>query len=152
MTPDNFNLNFLSPEVLRPEIQAFASGFPITLLHAGVTLLMLLIGATVYSLLTPYKEIHQIREGNSAAAVAFGGVIIGLAIPLAASMAASTSVRDIVLWGGATIILQLFVFRLVDFLLAGLPTRINEGEVSAAVLLVSAKLAAALVLAAAVAA
>ncbi len=152
MTPDSFNLNFLSPEVLRPEIQAFASGFPITLLHAGVTLLMLLIGATVYSLLTPYKEIHQIREGNSAAAVAFGGVIIGLAIPLAASMAASTSLRDIVLWGGATIVLQLFVFRLVDFLLAGLPNRINEGEVSAAVLLVSAKLAAALVLAAAVAA
>jgi len=152
MTPDSFNLNFLSPEVLRPEIQAFASGFPITLLHAGVTLLMLLIGATVYSLLTPYKEINQIREGNSAAAVAFGGVIIGLAIPLAASMAASTSVRDIVLWGGATILLQLFVFRLVDFLLAGLPSRINEGEVSAAVLLVSAKLAAALVLAAAVAA
>jgi len=152
MTPDTFNLNFLSPEVLRPEIQAFASGFPITLLHAGVTLLMLLIGATVYSLLTPYKEINQIREGNSAAAVAFGGVIIGLAIPLAASMAASTSVRDIVLWGGATILLQLFVFRLVDFLLAGLPNRINEGEVSAAVLLVSAKLAAALVLAAAVAA
>lgn len=152
MTPENFNLNFLSPDVLRPEIQAFASGFPITLLHAGVTLLMLLIGATIYSLLTPYKEIHQIREGNSAAAVAYGGVIIGLAIPLAASMAASTSVRDIVLWGGATIVLQLFVFRLVDFLLAGLPNRINEGEVSAAVLLVSAKLAAALVLAAAVAA
>ena len=152
MTPDNFNLNFLSPDVLRPEIQAFASGFPITLLHAGVTLLMLLIGATIYSLLTPYKEIHQIREGNSAAAVAYGGVIIGLAIPLAASMAASTSVRDIVLWGDATILLQLFVFRLVDFLLAGLPNRINEGEVSAAVLLVSAKLAAALVLAAAVAA
>jgi putative membrane protein len=152
MTPDSFNLNFLSPEVLRPEIQAFASGFPITLLHAGVTLLLLLIGATVYSLLTPYKEIHQIREGNSAAAVAFGGVIIGLAIPLAASMAASTSLRDIVLWGGATIVLQLFVFRLVDFLLAGLPNRINEGEVSAAVLLVSAKLAAALILAAAVAA
>ena len=152
MTPENFNLNFLSPDVLRPEIQAFASGFPITLLHAGVTLLMLLIGATIYSLLTPYKEIHQIREGNSAAAVAYGGVIIGLAIPLAASMAASTSVRDIVLWGGATIVLQLFVFRLVDFLLAGLPNRINEGEVSAAVLLVAAKLAAALVLAAAVAA
>ncbi|MFT4076548.1 MAG: DUF350 domain-containing protein [Asticcacaulis sp.] len=152
MTPDSFNLNFLSPDVLRPEIQAFASGFPITLLHAGVTLAMLLIGATIYSLLTPYKEIHQIREGNSAAAVAYGGVIIGLAIPLAASLAASTSVRDIVLWGGATILLQLFVFRMIDFLLAGLPNRINEGEVSAAVLLVAAKLAAALVLAAGVSA
>ncbi|MDI7776172.1 DUF350 domain-containing protein [Asticcacaulis sp. EMRT-3] len=150
MTSD-FNFNFLSPEILRPEMQAFAAGFPVTLLHAGVTLFMLLIGATIYSVLTPYKEIQQIREGNSAAAVAFGGVIIGLAIPLAASMAASTSFREILLWGGATIVLQLFVFRLIDFLLTGLPARINEGEVSAAVLLVAAKLAAALVLAAAVA-
>ena len=150
MTPDFFS-NFVSPEVLRPEIQAFGTGFVITLLHAGVTLVMLFIGAFVYSILTPYKEINQIRDGNSAAAVAYGGVIISLAIPLAASMAASTSVREILLWGGATILLQLFVFRLVDFLLAGLPARINEGEVSAAVLLVAAKLAAALILAAAVA-
>ena len=89
MTSDSFNLDFLSPEILRPEIQAFASGFPVTLLHAGCTLLMLFIGAFVYSILTPYKEIQQIREGNSAAAVAYGGVIIGLALPLAASMAAS---------------------------------------------------------------
>ena len=150
MTPD-FLSNFLSPETLRPEILAFGTGFVITLLHAGVTLLMLFLGAFVYSILTPYKEIAQIRDGNSAAAVAYGGVIISLAIPLAASMAASTTVREILLWGGATVLLQLIVFRLVDFLLAGLPARINEGEVSAAVLLVSAKLAAALILAAAVA-
>lgn len=150
MTPDFFS-NFVSPEVLRPEIQAFGSGFLITLLHAGVTLVMLFIGAFVYSVLTPYKEIAQIRDGNSAAAVAYGGVIIGLAIPLAASMAASTTVYEILLWGGATVLLQLFAFRVVDFLLAGLPSRINEGEVSAAVLLVAAKLAVALILAAAVA-
>lgn len=150
MTPNPLNLNFLTPEVLRPEMQAFGSGFAITLLHAGVTLLILLIGAIIYSILTPYKEIKQIREGNSAAAVGYGGVIVGLAMPLAASMAASTDVREIVLWGGATVILQLFVFRVVDLVLAGLPTRMNEGEVSAAVLLVAAKLATALILAAAV--
>ncbi|MEM9965884.1 MAG: DUF350 domain-containing protein [Asticcacaulis sp.] len=148
--PDFLTLDFLTPEVLRPEVQAFANGFPVTLLHAGVTLVMLVVGAFIYSILTPYKEIGQIREGNSAAAVAYGGVIFGLAIPLAASLGASTSLREIVIWGGATILLQLFVFRLVDFLLTGLPARINEGEVSAAVLLVAAKLSAALVLAAAV--
>lgn len=151
MIPDFLNLDFLVPDVLRPEVQAFASGFPVTLLHAGATLLMLFIGAFVYSILTPYKEIQQIRDGNSAAAVAYGGVIIGLAVPLAASMSASTSVREILIWGGATVLLQLFVFRLVDFLLAGLPQRIDEGEVSAAVLLVAGKLAVALILAAAVA-
>ena len=60
-----------------PEIQAFATGFPITLLHAGVTLTMLVLGAVVYALLTPHKEITLIREGNSAAALSLGGVFVG---------------------------------------------------------------------------
>ena len=38
------------------------------------------------------EEIKLIREGNAAAALSLGGVMTGLAIPLAASLAASTSV------------------------------------------------------------
>lgn len=133
-----------------PEFQAFATGFPIVLAHVGVTLLMLMLGATLYALLTPWKEISLIRNGNSAAAVAFGGVLAGLAIPLAASLSASSSTMEIVIWGAATVVMQLLAFRLTDMILAGLPDRIREGEISAAVLLVSAKLAVALVLAAAV--
>jgi putative membrane protein len=144
------NVESVVPEALPPELQAFLAGFPITLLHAGVALLFLFLGAVLYALLTPYKEISQIRDGNAAAAVAFGGVILGLAIPLAASLAASNSIREIAIWGAATVVLQLLVFRITDLVLMGLPARVQEGEVSAAVLLVAAKLAAALVLAAAV--
>jgi putative membrane protein len=145
------DLTQLVPDLSSPEVQAFAAGFPVTLAHAGITGLLLFIGATLYALLTPYKEIALIREGNAAAAVALGGVLIGLALPLAASLSASNSVMEIIVWGAATLILQLLVFRIIDFLLTGLPQRIQEGEVSAAVLLVSAKLASAVVLAAAVA-
>jgi len=45
---------------------------------------------------------------------------------------------------------QLLIFRLVDILLRGLPRRIQEGEMAAAATLVGAKLATALILAAAV--
>lgn len=134
-----------------PEVQAFATGFPVTLLHAGVTLLMLILGTTLYALLTPHKEITLIREGNSAAALSLGGVMVGLAIPLAISLTASTSVIEIGIWGAATIAVQLLVFRVTDMVLKGLPERIQEGEVAAAALLVGAKLATALILAAAVA-
>jgi putative membrane protein len=132
-----------------PEVQAFATGFPTTLAHLGVTLALLVAGAIIYALLTPWKEISLIREGNSAAAVAFAGVLVGLAIPLAVSLSVSTSVRDITIWGVATVVLQLLAFRIVDLLLTGLPQRIRDGEISAAVLLVGAKLATALILAAA---
>ena len=132
-----------------PEVQAFATGFPTTVAHLAVTLGLLGAGAVIYALLTPWKEIALIREGNAAASVAFAGVLVGLAVPLAVSLSVSTSVRDIVIWGVATVVLQLLAFRIVDLLLTGLPQRIREGEISAAVLLVGAKLSTALILAAA---
>lgn len=132
-----------------PEIQAFAAGFPVFLAHAGVTVVILFAAAALYVLLTPHKEIALIREGNTAAAVSLGGVLLGLAIPLSASLRASANVIEIGLWGAVTVVVQLLVFRLVDMLLRGLPRRIQEGEMSAAALLVGAKIATALVVAAA---
>lgn len=139
----------LTDALASPELQAFASGFPVLVLHLTATLGLLAGGAVIYGLLTPWKEIALIRQGNAAAAVAFGGVLLGLAIPLAVSLSVSTSIRDILLWGLATLVLQLLAFRVVDLVLTGLPQRIQEGEVSAAVLLVAAKIATALILAAA---
>jgi putative membrane protein len=141
----------MPPQLQSPEIQAFATGFPITLIHAGVTLLVLVLGTVLYALLTPHKEVQLVREGNSAAALSLGGVMVGLAIPLAVSLKASTSVIEILIWGVATVMVQLLVFRVMDMLLKGLPQRIQEGEVSAAALLIGAKLATALIVAAAVA-
>lgn len=141
----------MPPELQSPEIQAFAMGFPTTLLHAGVAILILFLAAALYILLTPHKEVALIREGNAAAAVSLGGVLIGLAAPLALSLNSSTSLIEICVWGVSTVMVQLLVFRLVDIMLRGLPQRIQDGEVAAAALLVGAKLATALILSAAVA-
>jgi putative membrane protein len=133
-----------------PEIQAFATGFPVTLLHAGVTVLILFAAAALYVALTPHKEIALIREGNTAAATSLAGVLVGLAIPLAISLKASTGLVDLALWGAAITLVQLLVFRLVDFILHGLPKRIQDDEMAAAIMLAGAKIATALILAAAV--
>ncbi len=114
-------------------------------------MVILLLGTVLYALMTPHREVKLIREGNAAAALSLGGVMVGLAIPLAVSLRASTSPIDIAIWGAATTIVQLFVFRITDMILKGLPQRIQEGEVAAAALLVGAKIATALILAAAVA-
>jgi putative membrane protein len=135
-----------------PEMQAFASGFPVALLHIALSVLMLLGAAALYIVLTPHKEISLVRQGNTAAAVDLGGVLVGLALPLAISLKGSTSLIDVALWGVATVAIQLLVFRLVDVLLHDLPKRIKDGEMAAAALLVGAKLATAMIVAAAVAA
>lgn len=133
------------------QIQAFANGFPVALLHALLTLLILAVAAALHALLSPAHEIGHIRDGNPAAALSFGGVLLALAGPLAVAMLTSTSLAELGLWGAATALTALIVFRLVDAILAGLPQRVQEGDVSAAALLAAAKLAVAIVLAAAVA-
>jgi putative membrane protein len=133
-----------------PELAAWASGFPVALLHVAVALAILLIGASLYALLTPHREIQLVREGNPAAALSFGGVLVSIALPLAFALSASTSVLEIALWGITVTAVQLALFWVVDLVLQGLPQRIREGEIAAAALLVAAKLAVAAILAAAV--
>jgi putative membrane protein len=134
-----------------PELDAWAAGFPIMLLHAGLMLAMLFLGATIYGFLTPYREIPLIREGNSAAALSFGGMLAALALPLAFALATSKSWLDVVLWGVTTTIVQLFLVWVTDLIFRGLPERVRDGDVASAALMTAAKLATAAILAGAIA-
>ncbi len=136
---------------MTPEVQAFASGFPLTLLHAAITLSILFGGCAIYALLSRHKEFAGINEGMGASSISLAGVVLGLAIPLAVSLSASPSVVEILLWGVSIVAVQLLVFVLIDALLGGLPERAREGDMAATSLLAAAKIAAALILAAAVA-
>lgn len=131
--------------------EQFISGFDDYLIQLGVALTMFFLGLVAYVLLTPHKELRLIREGNPSAAVAFGGVVIGLAIPLGACLGHSFSVMELVIWGIVTLLLQLIVFRVVDLFLHGLPARIADGDVAAALMVMSVKLGVAIILAGAVA-
>ena len=131
-------------------LESFTTGFPVLLLHFLVTLTMLAVGVTVYIWMTPYPELQLIRKGNVAAAVSLGAAIISLALPLALSMAVSVGVLDIIVWGLVTLVIVLVVYRVIDFLMKDLPSRIEAGEMGPAILLASVKLGVAVITAAAV--
>ena len=82
------------------------------------------------------------------AGLALAGAFIGLAIPLASCLASSVSLLDLILWGVVALILQLLAYRLTDLLLRDLPKRIQDDEAGAAIVLISTKLASAMLLAA----
>ena len=131
-------------------LHSFLAGIPFLLTHFAVTIAMLVAGVFVYMWITPHDEMKLIREGNSAAAVSLAGAILGLAIPLSVCMAHSASVWDIVIWGLVTLVLQLATFKVIDLWLRDLSKRIEDGEIGTAILLVSIKLAVALINGAAV--
>ena len=66
-------------------------------------------------------------------------------------MATSVSFWDIIVWGVITLLIQLLAYRVGDLLVKDLPKRIENGEMGAAILIVSIKLAIALINAAAIA-
>ena len=131
-------------------IHGFIAGFPILMLHSSVTIAMLVVGVLIYMKVTPYDDLGLIRDGNTAAAISLSGAVLGLAIPLAFTMASSVTVWEVLIWGPVTLILQLIAYRLSDAVLKDLPQRIVDGEVAPAVFLVSIKLAVAAINAAAV--
>lgn len=131
-------------------ILALTAGFPVFLTHSAVSLVILIVGVAVYIRMTPHDEFALIRDGNTAAALSLGGAIIGLALPLAFSLAASVSIWDLVFWGLVALVMQLVAFRLADLFLKDISARIEAGDMASATFLVSLKIATALINAAAI--
>lgn len=134
---------------MSPIVDSAALGLPVLLAHFALTLLMFVAGSALYAAITPHRELDLVRQNNVAAAVAFGGAMVGLAIPLGAAMANSALLIEIAIWGGVAVALQILAFKVVDRILRGLSEAIERGEVAPAVVLVAVKLAVAILNAAA---
>ncbi|MDX2274093.1 MAG: DUF350 domain-containing protein [Hyphomonadaceae bacterium] len=132
-------------------INAFVSGFPDFIVQLAAALGLFVASLIIYVLMTPHKELELIRAGNPSASLAFAGVVVGLAIPLGSCLAHAFGLWDLVIWGVVTLLLQLLAFRFTDIFLRHLPRRIAEGDVAAAVFLMSVKIGLALIVSGAVA-
>jgi len=130
-------------------LTALGQGLPVLLLQFAVVLALLIVGMLVYMAVTPFRERELVQHGNAAAATVLGGALVALAIPLAALLATSGAVLDIVAWGVVAVILQLITVLVVSLLLRGMRTMIEAGQVAAAIPLVAAQLSIALLNAAA---
>ena len=132
-----------------PSLQAFVTGLPAFLLQGGVAIAIWAFGVWLYMAITPHREIELVRAGNAAAGLSLGAAAIGIAIPIAATLATSHALMDVIVWGLTALVLQLVMFRLVDFVVRGLSTRIENGEMASAAVLVGVKIGAALLTASA---
>ncbi len=119
-------------------------GLPVLIGQLAATLALLGIGMACYMAITPFNEWRLMREGNVAAGVVVAGTLVALAMPLAATLATSVLVLDIVLWGLVSLIIQLIAFMAATALMRGLRGMIEAGNVAAALVLVGIQVAVAL--------
>ena len=119
-------------------------GLPVLAGQFLVTLLLLVAGVSAYVLVTPFHEWRLVRAGNVAAGVVLSGTMVALAIPLAATLASSTVVLDIIVWGVVALVIQLAAFMVSALAIRGLRGMIEDGNVAAALVLVGIQVAVAL--------
>jgi putative membrane protein len=105
----------------------------------GVILIAVFLA--LYANLTPHREFALIREGNTAAAIALAGGLLGFVVPLASVIAHSAGLIDLLVWGTIALIIQLAGFMVARLVIPGLPQAVEAGKVSDAIFLAALSLA-----------
>jgi putative membrane protein len=132
-------------------LDAVGTGLPMLLLQFLLVLALLVAGIFIYMAVTPFHERDLLRNGNPAAATVLGGALVALAIPLAALLATTAALLDILVWGVVAVLLQLLTVTILLHLLRGMRAMIEAGQVAAAIPLVAAQISIGLLNAAAIA-
>lgn len=108
---------------------------------AGALAFCVVYGA-LYTRLTPHKEFDLIvHQGNVAAAVAFGGSLLGFAIALAGAVHISTSILEFIIWGAVAFVAQLIAYALAAFVHPGLSAAIERNALASGAWVAAASLA-----------
>jgi len=110
------------------------AGVPAFLAYFTLAVVLVLIFIRLYTWVTPHDELALIRDNNSAAALAFGGALVGFSLPLSSAITNSLSLLDCALWGAIALIVQVLTFFVLRVSLKQLPERITKGETAAGVL------------------
>ncbi len=110
------------------------NGLPSFLAYFALATALLVAFACIYSWVTPHHEFELIRANNLSAALAFGGAIIGFALPLSSAISHSLSLLDCAIWGIVAMVVQVLTFVAMRLVVRQLPERITKGEVAAGAL------------------
>lgn len=119
-------------------------------LFVGAALIIIALFTFLYIKFTPYDEMAEIYEGNSAAAASLSGAVLGFALPLYSVMASTTDIFDLLIWAAIALVVQFVVFYIIRMLCPRIVDGVMSGQVSSGVFLGTAALVVGIITAGAV--
>jgi putative membrane protein len=117
-----------------PELQWLAAAFPNFVRYVVVAFALAGLFLLIYVMITPWREFRLIRAGNTSAAVALVGALLGFCLPLANTIAHAVSLIDLVLWSLVALGVQVIVHVVMRLLLPDLKQSIEADRLSAGVM------------------
>ncbi|WP_416305419.1 DUF350 domain-containing protein [Neptunicella sp. SCSIO 80796] len=106
-------------------------------------IILLFVFKILYAFVTPHDEWKLVKQDKSAAAaIGFGGAMVGFSLALASAASNSTHLIDFIVWGAVALIAQLFAFALLRFtFMPKIAERISNNETSAGIMLAAMSIA-----------
>ncbi len=124
-------------------IMASLAGLDNFALYFVLSVVFLFVFKFIYALVTPHDEWMLVKEDkNVAAAIGFGGAIVGFSLALSGAAANSLGVVDFAIWGVVAIVAQSLAFALLRFsFMPRIAERIDNNEISAGTMLAAMSIA-----------
>jgi putative membrane protein len=113
---------------------ASLEGAPVFLLYLAVSLAFLGAALKAYTMATAHDEMALIRGNNEAAAWSTFGALVGLALPIAKSVAQAESLVDMLVWAVLALLAQIVAYYATRLVLRDISQRIGRGEKASGIL------------------
>lgn len=126
-----------------------AESFLAFLAYFGTGVGVLVAAVVVVAWTTPHHEFRLIRAGNSSAAIAFAGSLVGIALPLDAAISHSVSLLDALIWGAASALIQIVAYLAMRWVSPKLSQQITDNIPAAGIFAAGVSIAVGLINAAA---
>ncbi|MCQ6562043.1 DUF350 domain-containing protein [Paenibacillus mendelii] len=107
------------------------------LISVIVIILLQLLGMVVFNWMTPYRDMDELKRGNTAVGLAMGGKFLATAIVLGVAAYTNTSIWNMILWFAVGYVCLVAAYWVFEWVTPGfkLSEQLQEGNVAVGVLL-----------------
>lgn len=102
-----------------------------------VIIILQLLGMVIFSWMTPFKDMEELKKGNTAVGIAFGGKFLGTAIILGVAAYTNTSIWFLAMWFAVGYVCLVAVYWIFELVTPGfkISEQLQKGNTAVAVLL-----------------
>ncbi|GIO56253.1 MULTISPECIES: DUF350 domain-containing protein [Paenibacillus] len=102
-----------------------------------VIIILQLLGMVIFSWMTPFKDMEELKKGNTAVGIALGGKFLGTAIILGVAAYTNTSIWFLAMWFAVGYVCLIAVYWIFELVTPGfkISEQLKKGNTAVAVLL-----------------
>ncbi|MCM3000352.1 DUF350 domain-containing protein [Paenibacillus cellulositrophicus] len=102
-----------------------------------VIIILQLLGMVIFSWMTPFKDMEELKKGNTAVGIALGGKFLGTAIILGVAAYTNTSIWFLAMWFAVGYVCLVAVYWIFELVTPGfkISEQLQKGNTAVAVLL-----------------